>query len=213
MAVKCFYVRDSGFEWRSLRRYWDAQPGDGCHRPDGYGCHNAKTAIGKFSYTREPDGCVKHYGEHYDPDTFKGDPRWPAHCTKCGAPVPENAERQIFAETIYLDDAGAEHSIRTPTPGMMWDAPWAPDCWKGADGLSLHVCCPDGWTWCIDRQASNCTMKDDVGPAATHHRCWVRHGAPPLITVDKAGHTCAAGGGSIQTPTWHGFLRNGELVE
>jgi hypothetical protein len=32
------------------------------------------------------------------------------------------------------------------------------------------------------------------------------------LTVDKNGDTCAAGAGSILTPAWHGFLRNGELV-
>jgi hypothetical protein len=41
----------------------------------------------------------------------------------------------------------------------------------------------------------------------------VRHGTPPDVTVDKNGLTCNAGGGSIQVPGWHGFLRNGELVE
>jgi len=33
-----------------------------------------------------------------------------------------------------------------------------------------------------------------------------------VFTVDKNGDACAAGAGSILTPTWHGFLQNGELV-
>jgi hypothetical protein len=40
----------------------------------------------------------------------------------------------------------------------------------------------------------------------------VRHGEAPNITVDKNGVTCGAGAGSIQCGSYHGFLRNGELV-
>jgi len=63
----------------------------------------------------------------------------------------------------------------------------------------------------IDGPANNCTRKDD--PGQKHHHCWVRHGVPPSITVDKNGPTCEAGAGSILTKNWHGFLRNGMLVE
>jgi hypothetical protein len=173
------------------------------------------TALGKFALVLKPhtDGAggqyIDHTGPEWDPRSFNGDPRWPTHCTTCNEPVPEHAERQVFGEAIYLDDEGREHSIRHPTPGMMWDAWWSPARWKGPDGMSLHVCCPDGHTWCIDSQASNCDKKDDVGEFASSHRCWVRHGTPPMITVDKRGRTCGAGAGSIQTPGYHGHLTNG----
>lgn len=72
----------------------------------------------------------------------------------------------------------------------------------------LNVVCPDGHWWDIDGRASNCTMKDDKA-----HRCWVRHGEPPDITVDKNGPTCAAGAGSIKTPGYHGFLRDGKFTD
>jgi hypothetical protein len=51
-------------------------------------------------------------------------------------------------------------------------------------------------------------MKDDMA-----HFCWVRHGRPEdgNLHVDKNGQTCSAGGGSIDTGKWHGFLHNGEL--
>lgn len=66
----------------------------------------------------------------------------------------------------------------------------------------------------IDGVASNCDKKDD-----RDHRCWIRHGTPPNITVNKdvinqpasALTTCNAGAGSIQTSNWHGMLQNGEL--
>jgi len=60
----------------------------------------------------------------------------------------------------------------------------------------------------MDDRASNCGSRDD-----DEHRCWVRHGEPPDLTVDKQGLTCTAGAGSIVTDTWHGFLRGGYLVD
>jgi hypothetical protein len=76
--------------------------------------------------------------------------------------------------------------------------------WHGPDGKFLIAVCPGGHHWHIDGKASNCTK-----PSDEVHKCWIRHGEPPNLTVDKNGDTCAAGAGSIQTPNWHGFLRNG----
>ena len=78
----------------------------------------------------------------------------------------------------------------------------------GPDGKYLIVKLPNGSIWTVDGRASNCTMSED-----TKHKCWVRHGVPPNITVDKNGLTCAAGAGSILAGGWHGFLRNGELIQ
>jgi hypothetical protein len=93
---------------------------------------------------------------------------------------------------------------REPTPagqvvqyGWDWDNQYEPP---------LMVTTPGG-DWNIDSRASNCTLKND-----RLHRCWIRHGAPPNITVDKAGKTCAAGAGSIQAGSYHGFLRNGQFT-
>lgn len=77
-----------------------------------------------------------------------------------------------------------------------------------ASGPQLYVILPDQSPWNIDSRARNCTL-----PADFDHRCWIRHGTPPAITVDKNGPTCAAGAGSIQSGSWHGWLRGGELVE
>lgn len=78
--------------------------------------------------------------------------------------------------------------------------------WPGPDGRVLAVITPGG-TWIIDSRASNCTMPDD-----NRHSCWVRHGEPPNVTVDKNGVTCQAGAGSIQSGDYHGFLRGGVLT-
>ncbi len=108
-----------------------------------------------------------------------------------------------------------------PIPvGAMWYADWmlpgegehfkftGPAPWKaGPDGRVLAVKTPGG-TWIIDSRCSNCGLPED-----DEHCCWVRHGIPPLITVDKNGKTCSAGGGSIQCGTYHGFLRSGYLED
>lgn len=112
---------------------------------------------------------------------------------------------------IYRGD-GREFTLSDAPPGAMWDADWRKSAFPedvGPDGLSLIVVCPDGWHWCVDSEASNCTRKGD-----RTHKCWVRHGDPRTgdIHVDKNGATCAAGAGSILTPKWHGFLHHGHLV-
>jgi hypothetical protein len=78
--------------------------------------------------------------------------------------------------------------------------------WDNDEQKHLIAVCPDGFHWDIDSRASNCTMKHD-----RTHRCWIRHGEPPNVTVDKNGHSCNAGAGSIQTPKWHGYLQVGEF--
>jgi hypothetical protein len=90
----------------------------------------------------------------------------------------------------------------------MYYASWLPKdmYWDNKTDEHLMVITPGG-EWCIDSRASNCTLPND-----RLHRCWVRHGEPPNITVDKAGHTCSAGGGSIISGNYHGFLRNGQFT-
>lgn len=80
--------------------------------------------------------------------------------------------------------------------------------YKGADGLNVVCVLPNGNHWWIDSRASNCTKKDDIV-----HRCWVRHGTlDGMVHVDKNGNTCAAGGGSIVSGNYHGFLHQGVLT-
>lgn len=107
-------------------------------------------------------------------------------------------------------DTGEEKRLSEFGPGAMWDAHWMHDVpdWCGPDGKCIVVRLPDGTDWHIDGRASNCTMPKD-----NKHRCWVRHGDPPNLTVDKNGVTCKAGAGSIQTKHYHGFLRDGVLTK
>ena len=121
-----------------------------------------------------------------------------------GEPLPEPRGFKNGEEHKYTHEFGV---------GAMWRATWYPRnmTWNNETEPHLIVCCPNGpeatRDWDIDSRASNCGLPED-----RLHRCWVRRGEPPNLTVDKAGVTCAAGAGSIALPNWHGFLRNGELT-
>ena len=109
-------------------------------------------------------------------------------------------------------DTGQEltlNSVHHAPVGAMWRATWLEDMpqFCGPDGKSYVVMTPGG-EWMIDGRASNCKMPDD-----NVHKCWVRHGEAPNLTVDKNGHTCKVGAGSIQAGNYHGYLRNGKLTD
>ncbi|MBI5697625.1 MAG: hypothetical protein HZC29_03855 [Thaumarchaeota archaeon] len=128
--------------------------------------------------------------------------------------VPEDADVGSRIKIIYDSEDGTNNR-----PGDMWYSKWIHQIYDDKDKCfywdnctdprgHLIVRMPDGGTWGTDSKASNCTMKED-----RTHRCWIKHGEAPNLTVDKQGHTCQAGAGSIQMISWHGFLRNGELVQ
>lgn len=202
MSIKCFLVTPASIAKLSLRRYESGE----CPGPyKTY--HNAHFALGDVAMRVT---CDRWEQVDLDPQIAPDDHRWPAKCEHCAHQFADSAERQIFHDYLWTDEGGRYYSLRNPQPGMMYDAFWLHDSpqYCGLDGRALHVVCPDGHAWNIDGRAGNCTNPEDWT-----HRCWVRHGDAPNLTVDKNGHTCAAGAGSIQTPHWHGFLRNGELVE
>ncbi len=105
-------------------------------------------------------------------------------------------------------DTGEELVQIHKHPGAMYYV--SPEAQKyyrpGPDGRTLFVVTPGG-LWSPDSRASNCGRPQDEV-----HYCWVRHGVPPLITVDKEGDTCVAGAGSILVGKYHGFLTNGKLT-
>lgn len=194
MTVKCFWLAPTERVRLALRRFVS---GSKCEmHPHRY--HEAMVPIGEVpARWGEPHKSGNRYLGLWLAEEYAGDSRWPAACV-CGHAFGPGDSWQVFQELIYTRSDGGETTLRDAPAGAIWDAWWF-------DG---HYAGPDGHDWMIDGRASNCTMPDD-----DVHRCWVRHGEPPNLTVDKNGHTCAAGAGSIQTPKWHGFLRNGELVE
>lgn len=189
-------ITDSGLIRRSLRRYNTARANDG----RGH-YHTAQIFLDEVLSSR--------YLEK-DPKIYSG---YPTRCD-CGYKFADSDQWQVFTEHLY--DGGPERTTLRDAPvGAMYDATWTHyPPYQGSDGVSLHVIVPDDpatgtkHPWCVDGRASNCDMKSDFV-----HKCWVRHGVPPDVTVDKCGVTCGAGAGSIQTSGWHGFLVGGWLRE
>ena len=186
-----------------LRVYWHTD--SDCPK---YGCHNVMVPL--MDSDKPEDWDLGGKPEDYSPE------RWPTKCDHCGAPVPSGdsgieVNYQIFRRRLYDTASG------NPEPGDIFWAPWKHDpkwqkfyCpWDDCNDPRGHLICvlPNGFEWDIDSRANNCTMPNDKT-----HRCWVRHGEPPNIHVDKNGHTCQAGAGSILSGNYHGFLHNGELT-
>ncbi|HVT25960.1 MAG TPA: hypothetical protein VHD95_15140, partial [Rhizomicrobium sp.] len=144
------------------------------------------------------------------------DARWPKACEKCHRSFEDQDTFQVFQDQLYRRlDSGELVAKRFAPAGALWfldgqERRYYEGIFPGGgpDGQFLMARTPGG-DWCIDSRASNCTMKTDKV-----HRCWVRHGDPKTgkVTVDKNGNTCQAGGGSIISGGYHGFLRNGEFV-
>jgi hypothetical protein len=123
-------------------------------------------------------GSYEHVAPAHD------DPRWPALCQQCSAPMPACTEWQVFQERIWRrTDTGSLLSLREAPPGAMWIADWLDN--------HLQVALPPGGGmdyWDVDGSASN-------GPG------WTRTGEPPNVTAAP----------SILTPRYHGYLRGGFL--
>lgn len=172
-----------------LRIYW----GDDC--TDG-SYHNAT----KFLADSDVQEDWGFKGD--DPKAYPID-EWATHCDKCGAAVPLAGEinKQIFYRRLYNTESGS------PEPGDLYLIDYLGEkmYWDNHSGPMLIAVLPDGGEWNIDSRASNCGLPQD-----RQHRCWVRHGTPPALHVDKNGLTCNAGAGSIISHRgWHGFLHNG----
>lgn len=184
--VKCFLVVDTGRDRLYLRRY--ARVASKCTGPMGY--HNVSVSIGE---TDTPGACES---SDAPPAGYESDSRWPTHCT-CGYEFQASDHWQLFRRSIYCRDTGEEWVQEELPAGAMYDAPWLKGVGGrnvGSDGLALHVVCPPARGWCdhwhVDGPANN-------GPG------WERTGDPPNVTATP----------SIQTPRYHGWLRNGVLVE
>lgn len=216
MEIKCFWLEPTDREKRYLRRYCNSSS---ALQFDAAGNITYRQCSGPMSYHDAMvflDESPEHYDEakgHYvdsgqTASDFKDHPLWPTHCA-CGYEFQLNDEWQLFSDHIYRRvDTGEEYTLRDAPEGAMWDAIWfhGVPSWCGEDGRSIICKVPQNHDWQIDGPCNNCTRPNEP------HKCWVRHGEPPNLTVDKNGNTCAAGAGSILTPQWHGFLRNGMLI-
>lgn len=210
MSIRCFWLEPvSGKYQHELRRYRSSEQGNQCPLPHGY--HNASVILG---VVERPDiDRAKALRRDAPTEEVRRDPRWPRQCG-CGYVfLDEENWQENFNSLFQRSDTGELVTIKDAPIGAMWDAHWMPDAWAGPDGRKLIVKIPqnpDGSGeshWHVDGKCSNCTRPGEK------HYCWVRHGEPPNIHVDKSGDTCAAGAGSIVAHGgWHGFLHNGCLV-
>lgn len=208
MSTPCFLIEATD---RCTRALWRGSETSG--PPDcGAYHHFAYRVIG-------PGGKIrKHKGGTYSVPKGRwvprSDPRWPTTCDTCGAALVKPWSRQGGDRLYRRVDTGQEYSLRDAPPGAIYRAEWYEDAWPGPDGKS-YVCVTPGGAWMIDGMANNCTRPDDWKlPAGDpgRHWCWIRSGEAPRFTVNKAGRTCAAGAGSIQAGSYHGFLQNGVLT-
>lgn len=209
-AVPCFWLEPTGQFVRFLRVFSSDY---NCATPGAY-C-DARHRVGPVP---APDAVSQVYETH--PGDLAGPQPWPTACARCGRAFHvKRSQRQVFHEREYRVAAampGAALAVGATCwtgqgpaiAGALWDAPWMGDRFQGPDGRHLMAMLPNGREWLIDGQANNCTKPEDRA-----HRCWIRHGEPPNITVDKRGNTCSAGAGSIQAGDYHGFLRAGQLVD
>jgi hypothetical protein len=188
--IQCFFVVESARATQALRRY-RLSTIEKCD-VSGHGYHNASVRIEDVATT------PKAYLSAAPASAFAGDPRWPTHCA-CGYEFRAEDEWQVFTESIYVDAAtGREWPMRELPPGAMYDAWWyrgseGSEDKSGPDGLNLCLCLPPKGGldyWHIDGPANN-------GPG------WSRSGTVPNITAQP----------SILTPRYHGWLRDGVLVE
>lgn len=217
LATQTYWLEPTDQIAWGLRRYTHGSNGFTCET----GYHEALVYLGRTEAKFGDEDGRRHLqmfksGVPHDSD------KWPAECKHgCGYRFTEDDQWQDWQELIYRrPDTGQEYvlhqnasadAVGAPSapPGATWDAWWITYLKdRNPDGIVLMVRCPDGHDWTVDSEANNCTRKGE------RHQCWVRHGRPQdaQVTVDKNGETCAAGGGSIATPGYHGFLQAGLLT-
>jgi len=207
MPYKCFMVEPTGLHIVEASVSWP-------------GCLKSPWKDGQHSATREVMRGTEGEVEASANDSARWEP-FDAICEHCGAGTGLLRPQTIGSGSFWkrVDTGEVKRRISEFGVGAMWFATWydmRPTTpgekpkfgldWENMFEPPLMVATPGG-DWNIDSRASNCTMPND-----RTHRCWIRHGTAPNITVDKAGVTCAAGAGSIQAGKYHGFLRNGQLT-
>lgn len=203
MTTKCFLLEPTDQEQVTLRRYDVSEDRGGC--PGAWGYHRAIAIV----VPQQPKS-----GEASGDNWPHDDPRWPAKCQDCDYLFVDTDAWQCNRNPLFSrSDTGELVGLMDAPAGALWYADWlTTERYKGPDGRTLCARTPGG-DWIIDSVASNCTLRDDES-----HRCWMRHGTPPNVTVNKEpeppfDHTCSAGAGSIQAGAYHGFLTNGEFTD
>lgn len=124
------------------------------------------------------------------------DPVWPRACERCPYEFTSDDSWQRHDDRVYRLPDGTEITWwgdpgKSSPPGTMIRADWY-DAHAGGRGESWLVVLPDGGTWITTQEATGGGFWDVTGTA-------------PAITVSPSiFHNAPTG--------WHGWIRNGELV-
>jgi hypothetical protein len=203
-VIECFLVEPTKLFEESLRRFAWSHEGNHCPAKPGQNCHNAEVVIGQVEKESKYNGTGE---DDFDHSSLL----WPKVCEACGRVFHDDDQWQHNFKRLFRDlRNGNLYKLHDLPPGAMYYADWYQDNYfSPSDGKCLVVVLPNARRhhWIVDSRASNCTLPDDK-----EHRCWVREGVPPKVTVSKNGKTCSAGAGSILSDEYHGFLQNGFLT-
>lgn len=204
--VKCFLVEPTHLARAFLRCYIS---GSSC--PGEHGYHNAMVPIGDLDGLIDPEGFL-HSPRASD---YASDGRWPEQCD-CGWPFGsgptlawiEKAGRldgiaddvegrtwQVFVDRLWRNpESGVVGTLTDHGAGAMFDAFWMGASYAGPDGHHWSLILPPG--------RGNVDVWSMFGPASNGGG-WEISGEAPMLTASP----------SIQSGSYHGFLRNGVLVD
>lgn len=174
MPTRCYLLTPTALAQKSLRRYRGITEGEPRCEASGIGFHNASVRLGTTKRLRHGDDGRPLTGWQLK-DLPHSDPRWPTHCP-CGYAFTGDDHWQHMANLLWrcsdrLDDPADYVTLGEARPGAMWYADWQPADWKGPDGRSLVVRCPNGLDWSID------------APSTRSGGRWTRTGEPPAVSV------------------------------
>lgn len=153
--------------------------------------HDAMVTIGVVDEAE----AAKAHGDNWPHD----DERWPRICKACGYEFTESDEWQRNDNQIYRRPDGIEFShwgseTADIPPGTMWRLPWY-------DEYSSHPQNAESWLVILPDHGQWITTQ-----AASGGGYWTINGTAPRIDVSPSiWHNSPNG--------WHGFIRNGELVQ
>jgi hypothetical protein len=160
-AVRCFLLEPTDRAERELRRH--ARSAGASCPATGFPYHHAARAIEDGPVTQAPAGAVAAGEWPHD------GARWPRSCA-CGYRFAPEDEWQVFVTRLWRNPrTGEEYPLRDAPVGAMWYADWTGP--KGPDGHALAVMTPAG-PWLVERPTADGVF-------------YVRHGAPPDVTVEQ----------------------------
>lgn len=197
MGIPLVIAEPTGLYRRDLRRFtWGRSDGRLCpgreqEQPPWQG-HDALVIIDHVTW--EESELV--HGDNWPHD----DERWPKQCSNCGYRFLDDDQWQRNDSRIYRRPDGYEFahwgSLKEVPPGTMWRVEWADEHMSNRHPQRVESWCvvlPDGGQWITSQPAAGGDF-------------WTVNGTPPMIDVSPSiWHS--------QPNGWHGFIRNGELVD